>query len=311
MSVLREITAGPLAPVDPSDVRAGAVPQLMWVKIADLVVDDRFQRPLNKANWNAIDRIARAFSWGKFAPVVAAPIEGGRYALIDGQHRAHAAHLCGFDSVPAMVVVLTPEAQAASFAAINGNVTQISAFHVYKAALAAGERWAGECRDAVAAAGCELMTYYASRAAKKPGQVYCVSLVRRMVAAGKAPVVTRGLAALAASDFHGIEAFADRVLDPWFAAIEAVPAATAEGLVAFCRDEDLVDIRDRMGIVSQRPENRGRSARELTASVLAAMLKRRFADQTLPAIASTDESALAARMAAEAAAARKRMRAIT
>lgn len=227
MTALREITTGGLVPIDPGDVRAGAVPQLGWIKIADLVIDDRFQRPLNKSNWAAIGRIAAAFSWGKFAPVVAAPIEGGRYALIDGQHRTHAAHLCGFESVPAMIVVLTPAAQAASFAAINGNVTHISTFHVYKAALAAGEHWAEACRDAVAAAGCELMTYNRSSTEKKPGQVYSVALIRRYVTVGKGAVVTRGLAAIAAHDWHHAEHFTDRVLDPWFAAIDAVPGGGA------------------------------------------------------------------------------------
>lgn len=310
MTQLREITAGPLAPLDPADVRAGAVPQLMWVKIEDLVVDDRFQRPLNKGNWAAIGRIAAAFSWGKFAPVVAAPIEGGRYSLIDGQHRTHAAHLCGFGSVPAMIVTLTPEAQAASFAAINGNVTQISTFHVYKAALAAGEHWAEACRDAVAAAGCELMTYNRSTSEKKPGQVYTIALVKRYVTAGRAGVVTRGLAAIAAHEWHDAEHFTDRVLDPWFAAIDAVPGG-GQDLVTFAAENDLARLRDRMAVVAEQPENRGRSVRDLTTTVLTAMLKRRDVVANLPAPVADGEAAFAARMAADAAAAKKRRAAVT
>lgn len=311
MTALRPITHGDLQPLDPADVRAGAVPQLMWVKIADLVVDDRFQRPLNKANWNAIARIATGFSWGKFAPVVAAPIEGGRYALIDGQHRSHAAHLCGFDSIPAMIVMLTPEAQAASFAAISGNVTQITGFHVYKAALAAGEGWAESCRDAVSAAGCNLMTYNASAAVRKPGQVYCIALVKRYVAAGKGAVVTRGLAAIAAQDGQDIRHYADQVLDPWFAAIDAAPGALDMDLAGFVAENDLARLRARMSVVAQNPENHGRSVRDLTATILTAMLKRASGVTNLPAPVRTAETVLAERMAADAKAARKRMGAIT
>ena len=36
-------------------------------------------------------RIAEQFDWRLFAPVIVAPIEGGLFAVIDGQHRTHAA----------------------------------------------------------------------------------------------------------------------------------------------------------------------------------------------------------------------------
>lgn len=83
-------------------------PQLLWLRIEDLVVDSRYQRPLNTGNWAAIRRIAKDFRWSRFSPVLVAPVEGGRYAVIDGQHRAHAAALCGIESIPAMVALVPP-----------------------------------------------------------------------------------------------------------------------------------------------------------------------------------------------------------
>ena len=186
---VRGIDISGAAPVDREGIGAGAVPELRWIRIADLVIDEAFQRPLERRSWTAINRIAQGFSWGKFAPVVASPIVGGKYTLIDGQHRTHAAALCGFDAVPAMIVVLTPEDQAASFAAINGNVTAMSGFHVYKAALAAGEQWAVASRDAVQSGGCRLMTSHPSSKNRDPRDVYCIATVKRFVGKGLARVV--------------------------------------------------------------------------------------------------------------------------
>src|SRR5690606_16959607 len=74
----------------------------------------------------------------RFAPVLCAPIEGGLYSIIDGQHRVHAAAMCGVEAVPCQIVQIDKQEQAASFAAVNGNVTKITAFNLLKAALAAG-----------------------------------------------------------------------------------------------------------------------------------------------------------------------------
>lgn len=289
--------------------RAGAVPELRWLDIADLVIDDRFQRPLNPDNWRVIRRIAKDFSWGKFAPVVASPVIGGRYSLIDGQHRTHAAALCGFDQVPAMIVVLSPADQAASFAAINGNVTAISAFHVYKAALAAEEAWALGCRDAVAAAGCELMTYQASAALRRPRQVYCIQVIRRYRAWGRADVIRAGLGALAALPGVTAEHFTAGVLAPWFGALVARGGRTlGADLAGFCAAHDLVRIRDGIVQVSRQPEFRGKSIRDLTLAAYGKLLDRFVGPQNLPAVRAGTEDALASRMAAAAKAERQAQR---
>jgi hypothetical protein len=46
----------------PESVAAGAVPMLQWMKIADLVVDPAYQRPIAGKGHLNVDQIARSFS---------------------------------------------------------------------------------------------------------------------------------------------------------------------------------------------------------------------------------------------------------
>lgn len=295
---MREIDISAMKPVEREGIGAGAVPELRWLPIADLVIDETFQRPIERHGWQAIRRIAEGFTWGKFAPVIAAPIVGGKYSLIDGQHRTHAAALCGFAHVPAMVVVLAPADQAASFAAINGNVTRISAFHVLKAALAAGEGWAVRARDAVAAGGCELMTYHPSASAKRPRQIYAIGCIRRFTDKSRADVIRAGLGALASLPGATVDHFSEGILSPWLAAIEAGGGRMVEAdLAAFVAAHDLVRIRDGLIKVSKLPEYRGRSLRDMTVSAYSALLGKFIGTGNLPALVPQGEDGVGARMA--------------
>ncbi|MBV5268721.1 MAG: ParB N-terminal domain-containing protein [Afipia sp.] len=161
-----------------SGVHPGPAPMLQWLKIADLVIDDSYQRELRRTNWTAIRKIASAFTWSRFSPVFVAPVEGGKYAIIDGQHRTHAAAMCGFEDVPCQIVQMSAAEQADAFAAVNGMVTKITSLQIFKAALAAGSGWATELRDLAQKAGCEVRTSNGSSDAKRPGQIYAVSAFR-------------------------------------------------------------------------------------------------------------------------------------
>ena len=104
----------------PPSIEPGPAPMLQWIDIELLVVDESYQRELRADNMKAIRRIAERFDWSKFSTVHVAPIEGGRFAIIDGQHRTHAAAACGFSQVPCQVTPMDRTRQAAAFAAING-----------------------------------------------------------------------------------------------------------------------------------------------------------------------------------------------
>lgn len=176
---MRHVDKGRLGP--PAVFEPGPAPMLQWIEIADLRIDDHYQRDLKSGNWATIKRIAAQFSWSRFSPVFVAPIEGGAYAIIDGQHRVHAALACGIERVPCQVVPMDRKEQAAAFAAVNGLVTRVTAFQVYRAALAAGDEWAVQAHKAAADAGCRLMDSNRSHWTKKPGEIFGVMTFRKLI----------------------------------------------------------------------------------------------------------------------------------
>src|SRR6201993_3786061 len=136
----------------PNPTSPGAVPMLQWLKVEDLVVAPAYQRPIGGNGRRNVDRIAREFSWSCFAPVVVSPVEGGKFAIIDGQHRTTSAALVGFETVPCQIVIAAREEQAAAFKAINGTTTPISQMALHAAALVASEAWAVQIAHACACA---------------------------------------------------------------------------------------------------------------------------------------------------------------
>ena len=213
-------------------------PMLQWVEIATMVIDDTYQRPISHGGLSTIRRIAANFRWSCFTPVLLAPIEGGQFAVIDGQHRVHAALLCGIKSVPAMVVPIAATEQAQAFIQVNTARTGISVFSIYKAGLASGEPWAMAAQDAVTAADCRLMSFKPHAAAKKPGQVYCVGLIRDMIAKGRSDAVTTALTAIRAIDTGAASAitlYSNWVLLPLIKAVAEFPNLDAATLTDILR----------------------------------------------------------------------------
>lgn len=244
MTDLRPVTMGDCVPVQPASQPA---PRLDWVRIADLVIDDRYQRPLGRESWRHIQRIAAEFSWAQFQSLLVAPLPGGKLALVDGQHRAHAALICGFDTVPAMIVPMAPEEQARAFAGVNGRITRVTPWQVYRAALASGETWAERAQLAVEAAGCQLMTYNSSQSAKKAGQVYTVVLIRDLVVAGHSAAVTAGLRALRAVDGDTrVPLYSEFILRPWLRAVASDPAYPGLDLAGVLRRHDPYRVLERL-----------------------------------------------------------------
>lgn len=213
----RKIEVSKEAPQTPADQPA---PMLEWVRIDRMVIDETYQRDLTPGNWTAIRKIAADFHWSRFSPVLLAPLSGGFYAVIDGQHRVHAAAICGFETVPAMIVPIDSSEQARAFSWVNSAVVKITPHHIYKAALAAGEAWAVTAHASVEAAGCKLMTYNSTSKNKQPGQVYCIGLIRDLVKLGHAEQLRVGLGAIRQYDTEGrVALYSDYVLRPWIFAL--------------------------------------------------------------------------------------------
>ncbi|KEJ97414.1 ParB-like nuclease domain-containing protein [Pseudosulfitobacter pseudonitzschiae] len=226
---------------------------LEWIPVRALVIDTGYQRPLARENWNKINAISVAFDWRFFTPVLVSPLGDGRYALIDGQHRSHAALRAGYDAVPALVVPMSRAHQASSFMAVNGAVTKVSMFHLYRAGLMAGDAWAIQVREVVEAAGCRVMLSNHSAAEKKAGEVYSISMVRGFCRAGKGWAVTRALAALMAST-HGAaaDAFKEAFMSPLIHALANCPMGESL-LVAFLNAQDFKLLHRKVDRLREEP----------------------------------------------------------
>lgn len=115
----------------------GEKPKLEWVSIDKLVVDDTYQREVSRQGITNARKIANEFKWSHMEPIVVAPVPNGRFAIINGQHRALGAKLRGIKEIPCAVVKADQAEQAAAFAAINGNVTAITPLQLFHSGLAA------------------------------------------------------------------------------------------------------------------------------------------------------------------------------
>lgn len=156
METLRAIDVSDYAGISFSEP-VGPAPQLQWVEIGHLVIDDAYQRVISLAGRKQVRAIAQRFRWTHFAPVIVAPVEGGRFAIIDGQHRTTAARLRGMKSVPCMVVQADGTEQARAFSAVNMQQTAVRPPAVHKARLAAGDATALRLTEICSAAGVRIV----------------------------------------------------------------------------------------------------------------------------------------------------------
>jgi len=165
----------------PKSVSAGAAP----------IPRCRPRLPASYRRHQNVDRIAREFSWSCFAPVVVSPVEGGKFAIIDGQHRTTSAAILGFDSVPCQIVIAAREEQAAAFKAINGTTTPISQMALHAAALVASEAWAVQIAHVCTCAEVELLRYPVPANKQAPGQTMAVGAIARCLKQyGEATLIT-------------------------------------------------------------------------------------------------------------------------
>lgn len=169
----------------------GAAPMLQWVKVADLVVDEAYQRPIYGAGKNNVRKIIAGFRWSKFAPVIVAPVPGGKFAVIDGQHRTTAAAALGIESVPAQVIIADQVEQASAFKSINGQVTRMHKLALHHAALASGDEEAGQLQEVCVAAGVTILKYPKPVNNLAPGETLALgSIIEGLRAYGRETVIT-------------------------------------------------------------------------------------------------------------------------
>jgi hypothetical protein len=261
----------------PQAARASAwaeLPVLDYVPLSELVFDPAYQRPIERRGRANIEAIAAGFDWGRFSPLVVSRRADGTLAVIDGQHRAHAAALLGFAQVPAMIVSLSLQDEARAFAQINGQVTKLTPLQIYRAALAAREAWALGCDRAVTAAGCRMMTSNRSASEKKAGEVYAIGTVRKLVDQKAGRYLTAALTGLRESGWGEDPAF---YTAQWVEALArgAQLAGAADGFVisSFLRAADLDGLEAAVLKIHKTPDYAGRSFVSLLADAVAVSIK--------------------------------------
>jgi hypothetical protein len=174
-----------------SEFSPGPAPFLEWIEIEKLVVDDTYQREIGRRGTANVHQISENFDWSKFAPVVVAPIEGGLFAIVDGQHRTTAAILRSQKKVPCQVVQADRAKQAAAYAAVNGNITKTTAQQLYHAKVAAQDPEALRLAEVCAASGVEVIRRNAVQSQIKIGQTQAVgALLRCLTLYGRDTLIT-------------------------------------------------------------------------------------------------------------------------
>ena len=165
-----------LSPLNP-----GPAPMMTWVDTHLLVVDDSYQRAMGSLAWRHIIAIADAFDWSKFTPVIVAPVEGGFYAIIDGQHRTTAAFLHNIKQVPCCIVQADRAKQAAAFAAINAKITRLYQNNIFHAELQAGSDFAKRVAEVAERAGVKIPRNKMSKRDMPPNAINAVSSLKAVI----------------------------------------------------------------------------------------------------------------------------------
>jgi hypothetical protein len=230
----------------PESVTAGAVPMLQWMKIADLVVDSAYQRPITDKGRVNVDRIAASFSWSCFSPVVVSPVEGGKFAIIDGQHRTTAAAILGIECVPCQVVIAAQEEQAAAFKAINATTTPISQMALHAAALVANEPSAIQIAHVCACADVELLRYPIAVDKQSPGQTMAAGAIARCLKRYGETTLIAALRCVTRTSNNKTGALSARMIKALCAVLHGNPAWLDQGaaLLEVFESIDLIAIQD-------------------------------------------------------------------
>lgn len=156
----------------------GAPPELRWIDLDDLTVDTRYQRDTGSDRSRAqIKRMASAFTWAKFAPVIVArSASGKKFSVIDGQHRVLAALERGdIEQVPCCIVD-APELvqQAQSFVGLNRDQLRLTPMAEFYALVAAADPFAQRLQAVLDSAGIRIPKYAPMYGLTKPNECQAV-----------------------------------------------------------------------------------------------------------------------------------------
>lgn len=254
----------------------GPVSQQQWIEIASLVVDPHYQREILGAGRRNIAAIAAGFRWSHFAPVIVAPIEGGRYAIVDGQHRTTAAAIVGIKSVPCLVILAGRDEQARAFKAVNAQTTRMHPTAMFRAAVAAGDAAALAAFEMARAADVSICVRPVSAAEMKARHTLAVKQLQDM-AAQDAACGTLALRLCALNSEDGTNVLRASIIRAVFDCLVDHPEWRADTKLLVSQFEE-IDLDEQLAEAAARAaRSRGQSASEQLYVFLVGTLEKVFA----------------------------------
>ncbi|KRE02289.1 hypothetical protein ASE63_07985 [Bosea sp. Root381] len=222
MEQYREIDIADYAGVTFS-TQPGPAPQVDWIEVGRLRIDDRYQRPIGQRGKQQVRRIAERFRWSRFAPIIVAPIEGGLFAVIDGQHRAHAAKLRGVKSVPCMIVTVDTAEQAEAFVEINTRQLNVVGAVLHKSRVVSGDIKAVELQKICDAAGVQIVSPRAQSELKR-GDTFAAATLYKLRDSYGDQTLLRSCEAIVQAGEGNIGMVRAHVLQAYCATFDTLPA---------------------------------------------------------------------------------------
>lgn len=158
----------------------GPEPERVWVPIGDIMIDDDYQRDLNRRSLALIKKIVGGFKWSKVKTPTGIRV-GEQIHLLDGQHTATAAVTLGIPKIPVDIVsARTAGERASAFVAHNQDRLAMTPLDVYRAQLAGGDPEAVAIDKAVKEAGVRLRIV-APQIKPKVGDTGSIGVIRNLI----------------------------------------------------------------------------------------------------------------------------------
>jgi hypothetical protein len=174
-------------------------PELRWIKLYKLRVNDAYQRSLAERSMTLIRKIISGFSWSKFhAPVVVqiTPDTGtddDTYEILDGQHTATAAASHGsIYEIPCLVVKASSLSdKAEAFVGLNSDKVRITPIQVFWAKVTAGQEDAIDVVAGMEKAGAKVIKRMPPYGDFQIGETLSVTTLLKLASNGGVPYVQR------------------------------------------------------------------------------------------------------------------------
>lgn len=156
----------------------GERPELAWVEVDRIRVDENYQRGLRKSR---VAQILRDFNWAHFQPVMLGRHEDGTFTVFDGQHRCEAARRHPLvDQVPASIVEFGEGwEEAAAFLGVNVNRTAVTTVEKFWAGIEAGDAAMMSIAAVLEEAECEVVP--SGTHSPAPNRTTAVSAIQRSI----------------------------------------------------------------------------------------------------------------------------------